>query len=134
MTWRWPLVLACVLLGASGCGRYEEIARMPSPDGLIEAVVVEVETGAGNPYVYQVHLVARGGAWQKGRERLVYSDPVRFRVTWVDPRHLELCFDDARILPGPQRPDPKPGQPPEDLVDIRLVKPAADCPSLAPRS
>ena len=105
MTWRWSLVLAGVLLGAAGCGRYEEIARMPSPDGLIEAVVVEVETGAGNPYVYQVHLVTRGGAWQKGRERLVYSDPVRFRVTWADPRHLELCFDDAQIQPSPQRPD-----------------------------
>ena len=134
MTWRWPLVLAGLLLGASGCGRYEEIARMPSPDGLIEAVVVEVETGAGNPYVYQVHLVARGGAWQKGHERLVYSDPVRFRVTWADPRHLELCFDDAQIQPAPHRPAPRPGQPPQDLVDIRLVKPAADCTSPGPRS
>ena len=71
-------MLACVLLGASGCGRYEEIARMPSPDGLIEAVVVEVETGAGNPYVYQVHLVARerGVAERPRAARLLGSRPL----------------------------------------------------------
>jgi hypothetical protein len=134
MSRRWSLVLAGMVLGVCGCGRYEEIARLPSPDGQVEAVVVEVEAGGGNPYVYQLHLVARGSAWQKGRERLIYTDPVRFRLSWADPRHLELCFDDAHIYPGPNRPDPKPGQPPQDLVEVRLVKPATDCSSPAPRS
>ena len=60
MSWRRAVVLASVLLGAAGCGRYEEILRVPSPDGVVEAVVVEVEAGGGNPFAYQVHVVARG--------------------------------------------------------------------------
>ena len=124
--------LAGLLLAASACGRYEEIARLPSPDGVVEAVVVEVEAGGGNPYAYQLHLVPRGAKWQKGRERLVYSDPVRFRVVWTEARRLELCYDDAHIYPRATRPEPRPGQPPEDLVDIKLVKPAAACSTPGP--
>jgi hypothetical protein len=127
MIWRRSVVLASVLLAAAGCGRYEEILRLPSPDGLVEAVVVEVEAGGGNPFVYQVHVVARGARWQKGRERLIYTDPVRFRVAWADARHLELCYDDAHIYPSANRPEPKPGQSPQDLVEIKLVKPSASC-------
>lgn len=134
MSWRRSVVLASVLLGAAGCGRYEEILRVPSPDGLVEAVVVEVEAGGGNPFVYQVHVVARGARWQKGRERLIYTDPVRFRVAWADARHLELCYDDAHIYPSSNRPEPKAGQSPQDLVELKLVKPAANCSTPSPRS
>jgi hypothetical protein len=134
MRWRPSVVLASVLLAAAGCGRHEEILRLPSPDGLVEAVVVEVEAGGGNPFVYQVHVVGRGARWQKGRERLIYSDPVRFRVAWADARRLELCYDDAHIYPSSNRPAPKPGQPPQDLVEVKLVKPAANCSTPGPRS
>ena len=133
MTWCPALVLVALLLGVSGCGRYQEIARFPSPDGQVDAVVVEVEAGAGNPFLYQVHVVAHGAAWRKGGERLSYADPVRFRVAWTDARHLELCHDDARIYPGPDRPRPATGQAPPDLVEVKLVKPAAGCATPAPR-
>ena len=134
MSWRRCLLLTGVLLGASACGHYEEIARLPSPDGRVDAVVVEVEAGSGNPFVYQLHLVGRGEGWRKGRERIVYMNPVRFRVAWADARHLLLCYDDAQFLPGAQRPEPSAGQSPEDLVEVKLVKPASDCPAPAPRS
>ncbi|HVG80509.1 MAG TPA: hypothetical protein VNF03_20345 [Patescibacteria group bacterium] len=134
MSWRRALVLASVLLGAAGCGRYEEILRVPSPDGVVEAVVVEVEAGGGNPFAYQVHVVARGARWHKGRERLIYTDPVRFRVAWADARHLELCYDDAHIYPSSNRPEPKASQSPQDLVELKLVKPASACSTPAPRS
>jgi hypothetical protein len=132
MTW-WPaVVLALVLVGVSGCGRYEEIARFPSPDDRVDAVVVEVDAGAGNPFVYRLYLVPRGGAWRKGDERLSYADPVRFRVAWADARHLELCYDDARFLPVPERRAPTSAQAPEDLVEVKQVKPAASCTAAAP--
>jgi len=127
MTW-WRLVgLAALVLGAAGCGQYQEILRLPSPDGRVDAVVVEVEAGSGNPYVYQVHLVARGARWQKGHERLVYVNPVRFRVAWRDARHLELCYDDARFLSGGDRAAPRAGRSPEDLVEIERVTPPGAC-------
>jgi len=132
MTWRPAVALAVLLLGISGCGRYEEIARLSSPDGRVDAVVVEVDAGAGNPFVYRLYVVPRGGAWRKGGERVSYSDPVSFRVTWADARHLELCYDDARFYPAPERPAPS-GQTPEDLVEIKLVKPAANCTAPSPR-
>ena len=134
MSWRRCVLLTGVLLGISACGHYEEIARLPSPDGRVDAVVVEVEAGSGNPFVYQLHLVGRGEGWRKGRERIVYMNPVRFRVAWADARHLLLCYDDAQFLPGAQRPEPRAGQSPQDLVEVQLVKPATDCPAAAPRS
>ena len=53
-------------------GGYEEIARLSSPDGRVDAVVVEVDAGAGNPFVYRLYVVPRGGAWRTGGERLSY--------------------------------------------------------------
>ena len=47
MSWRRCLLLTGVLLGCAACGHYEEIARLPSPDGRVDAVVVEVEAGSG---------------------------------------------------------------------------------------
>ena len=134
MSWRQCVLLTGVLLGCAACGHYEEIARLPSPDGRVDAVVVEVEAGSGNPFVYQVHLVGRGEGWRKGRERIIYMNPVRFRVAWADARHLLLCYDDAQFLPGAQRPEPSTGQSPQDLVEVQLVKPTTDCPAPAPRS
>jgi hypothetical protein len=134
MTWRAAVALALLLVGVAGCGRYEEIARFPSPDDRVDAVVVEVDAGAGNPFVYRLYLVPRGGAWRKGSERLSYADPVRFRVAWADARHLELCYDDARFFPVPERPAPSSGQAPEDLVEVKQVKPAANCTTPPPRS
>ena len=134
MRWRPAVALALLLMSVSGCGRYEEIARFPSPDDRVDAVVVEVEPGAGNPFVYRLYVVPRGGAWRKGSERLSYSDPVRFRVAWADARHLELCYDDARFYPARERSAPAGGQAPEDLVEIKQVKPAANCTAPPPRS
>jgi hypothetical protein len=134
MTWRWAVALALLMASVSGCGRYEEIARFPSPDDRVDAVVVEVDAGAGNPFVYRLYVVPRGGAWRKGGERASYSDPVRFRVAWTDARHLELCYDDARFYPTPERSAPASGAAPEDQVDVKLVKPAARCTTPPPRS
>jgi len=134
MTWRSVVALAGLVVSAAGCGRYEEIARFPSPDDRLDAVVVEVETGAGNPFVYRLYLVPHGAVWRKGSERLTYSDPVRFRVAWADARHLELCYDDARFYPAPERSTPTSGQAPEDQVEVKLVRPAANCTAPPPRS
>ena len=134
MNRRPGVALALLLASVWGCGRYEEIARLSSPDGRVDAVVVEVDAGAGNPFVYWLYVVPRGGAWRTGGERLSYSDPVRFRVAWADARHLELCYDDARFYPAPERSSPASGQAPEDLVEVKLVKPAANCTAPAPRS
>ena len=87
-----------------------------------------------DPFVYRLYLVPRGAAWRKGGERVSYSDPVRFRVAWADARHLELCHDDARFYPVPDRPTPASRQAPEDLVEVKLVKPAESCTVPAPRS
>ena len=127
LTWWRLLALAGVVLGGAGCGGYQEILRLPSPDGRVDAVVVEVEAGAGNPFVYRVYLVARGGTWQQGHERLAYVNPLRFRVAWRDARHLELCYDDARFLSDTERAASGASQSPEDLVEIERVTPTSKC-------
>jgi hypothetical protein len=48
---------ACVLTG--GVGR-DEVARATSPDGVIDAVLVETNGGATTAFGYEVHIVPRG--------------------------------------------------------------------------
>jgi hypothetical protein len=51
------LALAACFAGVSR----DEVARVTSPDGTVDAVLVEVNGGATTSFGYQVFLVQRGG-------------------------------------------------------------------------
>ena len=59
-----PIVLA--LLAGCGLASRDEVARVGSPDGRVEAVLIETNGGATTSFVYEVHVVPKG--WPASNE------------------------------------------------------------------
>jgi hypothetical protein len=61
---RRPIGIVFVMLAFAACFSgvsRDEVARVTSPDGTVDAVLVEVNGGATTSFGYQVFLVPRGG-------------------------------------------------------------------------
>jgi hypothetical protein len=98
------LVLSAVILlvVAWACNRptRNEIARVPSPDHVVDAVFVEVEPdmlGATVPDSFFVYIVPTGASQ--------FDDPVLngdhfegLKLAWKRPKYLEIEFEKARIF------------------------------------
>lgn len=89
---RYMLLLTALL---AGCGfDSEEVLRVTSPSGLVDAVVIEGSAGATTTFVYEVCLVAHGGVCRKGAAaaslvRAERSDRAYgVNVRWADSQHL----------------------------------------------
>ena len=98
---RGHAALAAIALLAStyGCGASdEEVKRIPSPDGVVEAVIVLVHGGATVALFHDVYIVPKGARTQE-EHRILKADRVdNLRVVWAEVRQLSLCFDHARIF------------------------------------
>jgi hypothetical protein len=56
-------VALALTLCLSGCVSEVEVARAASPDGTVDAVLIERNAGATTSFDYRVHVVPHGGAW-----------------------------------------------------------------------
>jgi len=101
-----PLLLLVAVLGACGGsdghprGRVEELARVTSPDSLVDAVFTRTNSHATVPYVYRVYIVARGTATQRDRVAEVFrADHVDgASLAWPRAGLLEIRYARARIF------------------------------------
>jgi hypothetical protein len=94
------IVLGLALAGCSPVK--EEVERVPSPDGALDAVVIRVNAGATVSFYYDVYVVPAGSK-AGGREVAdfygLYSTDgwaEGVRPVWVDDGALQLRFDKAR--------------------------------------
>lgn len=71
--------------------RRTEIVRTTSPDGVVDAVLVEVNPGAFSSYVYNLYVVPRG-AKPEGRTLLSGSRLGGFRLDWKEAHLLDLQY------------------------------------------
>jgi hypothetical protein len=85
----WPVHVGCDLVSR------DEVARVPSPDGGLEAIVIEINGGATTSFVYEVRVVATG---ESGGTRVAWLDAaVRsdqaygINVRW--PSAAVLCLE-----------------------------------------
>jgi hypothetical protein len=81
-------------------GRVErrEIARYPSPDSLVEAVLVSADVDATTTMSYELYLVPAGGPVPK--EKFVVfaaSRTTGLDLRWREPKFLEIAFEEATI-------------------------------------
>ncbi|WP_440222678.1 hypothetical protein ACQQ2N_16575 [Dokdonella sp. MW10] len=109
-----PVVMIAMLFALAGCGermRLVEVARSPTVDGTLDAVLTESASRDGDDTAYNVHVVRTGGA--------VSGDPVArlvgarrgaaafgVNLAWTSPRVLEVRYLDAteaRIDPSAVR-------------------------------
>ena len=65
------LLMFCLFLAVFiGCGlvSIDEVARVRSPTGRLDAVVVEINGGATTSFAYEVYVVPAGSATWRGKE------------------------------------------------------------------
>ena len=99
---RKPFILAVALALLTGCGLVsrDEVARVSSPDGRVEAVLIETNAGATTSFGYEVHVVPKGRstsaqvAWLygAGRSKNAYGANLK----WTDDHELVIEYLDAR--------------------------------------
>jgi len=76
-----------------------EILRRPSPDGVVDAVLIRVNPGAMSSYWYHLYVLPRGQAPGKKdhpvfvAKRLLYD-----HYEWERPHHLLVRYREANIF------------------------------------
>lgn len=96
------LALAAATATMAGCAPApptgDEIARIPSPDGAIDAVVTEWSGDATVGVVHRVFLTPKGAAVTPGAEGFRADRVKGLAVRWTGPDHVVLAFEEARVF------------------------------------
>lgn len=89
--------LTCALLSC-GAAPMKVIERLPSPDGMVDAVLVERPTAAIAADVYELYIVPHKGNPDK-RDLILRGDLFSgTRLAWEQSRLLELYYTQAYII------------------------------------
>lgn len=79
----------------SSFGR-DELIRTTSPDGVVDAVMEEVNPGAFSSYIYNVYVVPKGGKLE-GQAMLSGSHFDGWKLRWKEPHLLDLEYLSGHI-------------------------------------
>ena len=88
-----------------------EVARLPSPDGALDVVVLVSDPGATGAPGWFVHLLPRGDAPTDGEQALRVVGPCcdasgrhyGLDVRWTGPREVTVRYGDAAFADPPAR-------------------------------
>jgi hypothetical protein len=77
----------------------EEIARVTSPDGVLDAVVIRDNCGVPCPYGYSVFLVPKGERAPEDLQRAIFraDSMVDEKLAWNPGHILEIAYSKAEI-------------------------------------
>jgi hypothetical protein len=96
------LSASCVSFGE---WHYEELQRVKSPDGVVDAVLVRGDGGATTGFAFAVFLVRSGTAFDEKaapfeQDRAVFKTDHHegLQLVWTKPQFLEIRFAKARIF------------------------------------
>ena len=84
------------LLVLAGC--HDEVTRLRSPSGALEAVVIEGETSVLNPFTYDVYVTPAGRGVRAGEQVAWLSSASRSKqslgvnVRWTAPDTLAISY------------------------------------------
>jgi hypothetical protein len=101
-------ILCLILILTSGCEppgisskwEYQELFRLPSPDSLVEAVLISGNGGATTRLVFQVYIIDAGAKLDvKSDDNAVFTADYtnNVRMNWKANRLLEISYEEARI-------------------------------------
>lgn len=95
------LLVAIFILFFFGCHVIDEqeIERIESPDGKVDAVLIVKNGGATTSLTYEVFIVPRGGVVRKKSLPVFIADKViNLRAKWLRAKLIEISYTDARIF------------------------------------
>ena len=139
-------LLTLLFLALSGCGvtpssgklSGDEQARVTSPDGLFDAVLLREDGGgAGGGWEWYVYVAPKGKPVEEGSDHLIFNAGtlIGAKLVWKQPRLLEIQYEYAYInqfknlAVGKQNVN---GVDREYLVEIRLAPASQDFSLLNP--
>lgn len=98
-----PVVLCGCARGADAAGRTgqtEEVARVVSPDSVVDAVLTRTNTHATADFVHRIYIVPRGERLNERRDHELFrADHVdSLALVWNAPRRLEVRYAKARVF------------------------------------
>jgi len=94
------VMLMLVACGCSPCA-YDEIDRIKSPDGMVDAVHVRGNCGATTPFSENIFIVQNGAKTPvpKDRYQFFIADYVEgLKLKWRGSKVLEIYYTEARIF------------------------------------
>ncbi|MBF0172935.1 MAG: hypothetical protein HQL83_05755 [Magnetococcales bacterium] len=100
---RTVLIAYCLAFSllTGGCGdlvHWEEVFRVRSPDGVVEAVLVASDAGATTAVGHQLYLVPAGGQPEEKWKQMNAYRASNIRVKWRDNDYLEVYYDTGKIF------------------------------------
>lgn len=96
----FPLFIGSSLMGCAelACSS-KETSRATSPDGRVDAVVVERDCGATTRVATRVQLVPKGREVSGDKGLVFVADELAgFELRWIEQSKLELRYTAARIF------------------------------------
>jgi hypothetical protein len=119
--------------------RHEEIGRVKSPDGVVDAVLVRGNGGATTSFTYSVFLVPAGTSFNETAPvfepdfaKFLADHQVGLELVWRRPKFLEIRFAKARIFRFSNFWHSREVQDYRYIVELRLV-PSDEASSLVER-
>jgi hypothetical protein len=94
----WSYALAMLLLAACGMVQQDEVARVRSPSGNVDAVLIESNGGATTSYGYTVYVVPAGAEADKAGRVVNLEGAGRndqasgANLRWTGPSYLRVEF------------------------------------------
>jgi hypothetical protein len=118
-----PALLAMIGTGCGDLASHDEVARVISPDGKVDAVLVESNGGATTSFGYDIHLVETGEEYRSESSAAHLYGAVRnesaygANLVWVNSGQLEVQFLSAQKSSSSTTPVRVAGE--EVLVSLR---------------
>jgi hypothetical protein len=94
------LLLVLIAVAVSGCDSlsYQELSRSKSPDSVVEAILVKLDTGATVGNVYEVYIAPVGQKPEK-KDIVLRADSVEgLTLKWAKGKLLNIRYDSMRIF------------------------------------
>lgn len=120
-------VLTIAALASCGVAK-EEVARSPSPDGMVDAVLIKGNVGATAATPSEIYIVPSGSE-PEGEPSIRGDYFENIKLVWKEPRFLEITYSKGRIFAFTNFWQSKHVQNFEYVVELRL-KPERDTFSL----
>jgi hypothetical protein len=82
-----------------GSGSGHEMSRKTSPDGVLDAVVIENDPGAMSSFIYYLYLVPKGEKVSSHSDPYIVntSEGEELKTNWQKPHFLEVSAGDSHI-------------------------------------
>ena len=75
-----------------------EVKRLSSPGSIVDAVLIETNSGATSSFVYKLYIVPKNKKIQSGYELFIADHVNELDINWKELKFLEIMYKQARIF------------------------------------